>query len=121
VIHSLHAASLAVVVALAGARASPIAIAAAEDRAPWAAAEPRPWPCFSARASPVYQGVGWTHFVDVVNDCADSIACDVATTVDPQPVHAIRVAPGEIARVRTRYGSVTWAFEPIVECRPSEA
>jgi hypothetical protein len=84
-----------------------------------AVAEPAPSPCFRAWATPIYQGVGWTHFVDVANDCPVEIACEVATTVDPSPTYATRVAPGEVVRVRTRYGSVTPEFDAIVRCSPA--
>jgi hypothetical protein len=81
--------------------------------------EPAPPPCFSAWATPIYQGVGWTHFVDVANDCPVEIACEVATTVDPSPMYPTRVLPAEVVRVRTRYGSVTPEFDAIVRCWPA--
>lgn len=83
------------------------------------ATEPAPAPCFHAWATPIYQGVGWTHFVDVANDCPVEIACEVSTTVDPSPTYPIRVAPGEIVRVRTRYGTFTPEFDAIVQCSPA--
>lgn len=86
-----------------------------------ATAGPGRAPCFRAWATPIYQGVGWSHFVDVANDCEVEIACEVATTVDPAPTYPVRIPAGEIVRVRTRYGSFTSQYEPIVECTPSTA
>lgn len=88
--------------------------------APARACEPNPAPpCFAAQASPLYQGFGWTHFVEVFNACAVEITCEVATTVDPSPAYLVTVPPGEAMSVRTRYGSNTPVFDPIVTCEPS--
>jgi hypothetical protein len=69
---------------------------------------------------PQYIGVGWTHFVDVANGCGVPIDCDVATSVDPSPTIPVVVPVDDVVRVRTRYGSVTWEFLPIVSCRDAE-
>lgn len=72
--------------------------------------------CVVAVATPIYQGVGWTHFVDVADECDLAVICEVGTTVDPEPTYTVHLAPGETIRVRTRYGSPTWVFDPLVTC-----
>ena len=79
-------------------------------------AEPVEATCVEARATPLYQGVGWTHFVDVDNACDRPVACSVATTVDPEPTYRIELRPTESTRVRTRYGSNTPVFGALVRC-----
>jgi hypothetical protein len=73
--------------------------------------------CVRVQATPIYQGYGWTHFVDVRNDCRKAITCDVATDIDPEPKYRVQLQPTEATRVRTRVGSNTREFRPIVECR----
>lgn len=72
--------------------------------------------CVVAVATPIYQGVGWSHFVDVADECDLAVTCEVGTTVDPEPTYTVHLAPGETIRVRTRYGSPTWVFDPLVTC-----
>jgi hypothetical protein len=82
----------------------------------WAVQPETPDACYGVRAVAIYEGFGWTHYVDVDNGCERRIACDVATSVDPLPTHGIVVAAGETRRVRVRVGSNTWEFEGRVFC-----
>jgi hypothetical protein len=103
-------------IALAAACGSPAAMRTAGHHTMVAAVEAEP-PCFRASAVPQYIGVGWTHFVDVANDCEVPIECEVSTTVDPSPTIPVVVQVADTVRVRTRYGSNTWVFRPVVRCR----
>jgi hypothetical protein len=72
--------------------------------------------CYATRAAPSYQDFGWTHYVDVLNRCEEAIACDVASTVDPEPKYRVVVQPEKVSRVRVRYGSNTKVYSAIVAC-----
>lgn len=76
--------------------------------------------CVVVRANPLYQGLGWSHFVELANVCDVDFVCRVSTTVDPTPVHEVELSPGEMQLIRTRQGSPSPLFEPIVTCfRPA--
>ena len=51
-----------------------------------------------------------------MNLCTFDLVCEVATSVDPAPTHVLDIAAGTSARVRTRYGSNTPLYRPIVAC-----
>ncbi len=76
--------------------------------------------CIVVRGNPLYQGLGWSHFVELVNVCDVDFLCRVSTTIDPTPVHEVELAPGQTQLVRTRQGAPSPIFEPIVSCsRPT--
>src|SRR5689334_6794831 len=61
--------------------------------------------CTVVSANAPYQGMGYTHVVEVKNNCAKPVTCEVWTDVDPQPHYTLQVSPGESASVATRKGS----------------
>ena len=75
--------------------------------------------CVAAAARPTYEGFGWAHHVDVVNECTFDVQCEVSTTVDPSPTYDVVLRPDEMVRVRTRAGSPTFLYQPIVRCQSS--
>lgn len=75
--------------------------------------------CVAAAARPTYEGLGWVHYVDIVNACTFEVQCEVSTSVDPSPTYTVVLRPDEAVRVRTRAGSPTFVYQPIVRCQPS--
>ena len=100
------------------ASAPPEAIASESAACTAPEAEPEELTCFGAWARPIYQGLGWTHFVDVFNACGFALTCQVATTVDVAPI-AVSIPDGLLVRVRVRYGSNTPEYAPLVSCTPA--
>jgi hypothetical protein len=98
-----------------------IAAVVPETIGPTPVAPPQEVACFTARAVPIYEGLGWTHFVDVANGCATAIMCEVATDVDPFPSHSVMIPTRETRRVRTRVLSSTNRFLPLVRCTAARA
>lgn len=90
--------------------------AAAADQPRFAPPPLDPEDCVEARAAPYYQGFGWTHYVEVLNLCDAPLQCLVATSVDPEPTYELVVPAYETETIRTRYGSNTWVYSPIVTC-----
>lgn len=72
--------------------------------------------CYRYRAAPLYQGLGWSHVVEVTNDCDRPLRCAVSTDVDPDPRHVAVLRPGQTLGFRTRVGSPSREYRPIVEC-----
>jgi hypothetical protein len=73
--------------------------------------------CTVATASAPYQGMGYTHMVELKNNCAKPVTCEVWTNVDPQPRYTLQVKPGESASVATRKGSPAREFKAQKSCK----
>ena len=64
-----------------------------------------------------YQGMGYTHLVEIKNNCAKPVTCEVWTDVDPQPRYTLKANPGETASVATRKGSPAREFKAQKSCK----
>ena len=58
--------------------------------------------CAEATAIARYEGLGYTHRVQLRNGCAKAVECALWTDVDPEPRQTVRVAAGESAEIVTR-------------------
>lgn len=76
--------------------------------------------CVRARAVPIYEGLGWSHYVEVSNLCDVRVDCLVGSDVDPEPRYRVVLDTGDSELVRTRYGSPTSIYTPIVSCEPTK-
>jgi hypothetical protein len=76
--------------------------------------------CYEVRALAMYEGVGWTHYVEIVNTCDVGLACSVATDIDPEPRYDVVVEAQQTGIVRIRWGSPAPYVSPIVSCEPLE-
>jgi hypothetical protein len=72
--------------------------------------------CHEVRATAVYEGVGWSHYVQIANLCDVPIACTVATDIDPEPRYDVFIDANDLGVIRTRYGSPSPLYTPLVSC-----
>lgn len=86
------------------------------EQAAAAPREPQSSDCHVARPTPIYEGLGWSHYVEITNLCDIPVQCIVATNVDPLPEYDVVVGPRESERIRTRYGSASPIYSPVVSC-----
>jgi hypothetical protein len=75
--------------------------------------------CHEARGTAIYEGLGWTHYVEIFNACDVALLCSVATDIDPEPRYDVIVDPNQTGVVRIRWGSPAPYFSPSVSCEPA--
>ena len=73
--------------------------------------------CTTATAAPRYQGYGYTHIVELKNNCARAVTCELWTDVDPTPRQTVQVQPGETGSVTTRKGSPAREYKAEKSCK----
>ena len=73
--------------------------------------------CVAVHGEARYRAYGYDHVVVVRNDCAEPVSCEITTDVDPQPVHAVTVAPESAVDVLTRRGSPAQDFVAQAICK----
>jgi hypothetical protein len=73
--------------------------------------------CVVATAVPRYQGYGYTHTVELKNNCTRAVSCELWTDVDPTPHQTVQVQPGETGSVTTRKGSPAREFKAEKSCK----
>lgn len=71
--------------------------------------------CVRVRLQNIYS-IGYEHRVVVDNGCSQTVACDVATNVDPSPMYSLTVAPGQSGYVTTRRGAPGQATAALSRC-----
>jgi hypothetical protein len=59
--------------------------------------------------------MGYDHLVDLTNNCAKAVRCQVKTNVNPDE-HSAELAPKESTTVVTYLGSPAREFTPEVVC-----
>jgi hypothetical protein len=69
----------------------------------------------TAHARP--EAYGYTHVVELRNDCARPVTCEVWTDVDPEPKSTLTAMPGETDSVVTRRGSPASEVNAQSRCR----
>ena len=73
--------------------------------------------CSTISGSARHIGMGYDHIIEVANQCAKPIRCQVWTDADPKPVHDLNVAAGAKGSVTTRRGSPSSRFAADGDCR----
>lgn len=73
--------------------------------------------CTVAKPVARYVGLGYQHVVEVTNNCAKPVRCEVWTDVDPTPRHNLSVKPGETGSVIVRQGSPAREFKAEKACK----
>jgi hypothetical protein len=86
-------------------------VAAAQDQE-----EPDGPECLQVRGTARMQAYGYAHVVTVTNRCRREARCEVWTTADPTPRHALTVRPGHTESVTTRIGSPAREVIPGHQC-----
>ena len=74
--------------------------------------------CIETRAEARWVGLGYNHFVWVLNHCDRTAICDVSTSVNPEP-QKVTVPPAQVVGVVTFLGSPASAFTARAECQLS--
>src|SRR5690554_3510012 len=72
--------------------------------------------CAKVRGEARYQGLGYTHFAIVKNECASAVACDLYSDVDPKSRHRALVPAGKTHEEALRRGSPASAFKVGYRC-----
>lgn len=72
--------------------------------------------CAKVRGEARYQGLGYTHFAIVKNECASALACELYSDVDPETRHRVTVPARETHEEALRRGSPASAFKLGYRC-----
>lgn len=72
--------------------------------------------CAKVRGEARYQGLGYTHFAIVKNECASALACELYSDVDPKSRHRALVPAGKTHEEALRRGSPASAFKLGYRC-----